>query len=186
MYGLVNQAVEGLVKKVAGEEAWEEIKREAGVDEEFFSSNECYDDSVTYNLVVAATKVLNLSATEVLHAFGEYWVLETARHGYGDLMTANGNTFPEFLSNLPNFHARVSLIFPDLKPPKFKVSDLAEDTLNLHYYSHREGLQDFVVGLVSGLGKMFNCDTECELVKGRRDGHDHDVFKIRWTEQVLA
>lgn len=38
-----------------------------------------------------------------------------------------------------------------------KIKEMAgiDKSLLLHYYTHREGLAHFVVGLVRGLGKMF-------------------------------
>ena len=70
-------------------------------------SNESYDDSVTFNLAGAASEVLGISVSEVLVAFGEYWVLRTGQEKYGALLKAGGSNFSEFMINLPNFHSRV-------------------------------------------------------------------------------
>ena len=51
MYGLVNQAIQGLVVDNFGNENWNKIKQKAGVTEEAFLSNEMYDDSVTFNQI---------------------------------------------------------------------------------------------------------------------------------------
>ena len=187
MYGLVNKAVEGLVCSQFGEETWEKIKSKAGVTEVAFVSNKGYPDSLTYDLVAAASEVLGMSSRDILIAFGEYWVLETARKSYGELMTAGGSSLPEFLQKLPNFHARVSLIFPKLKPPSFRVSEVTERSLRLHYSSHREGLEDFVVGLVQGLGKMFETPATCRLIEsGGTNRNDSNTwtryFHVEWEE----
>ena len=186
MYGLVNNAVEGMVCSRYGEETWARIKDLAGVDEVAFVSNESYPDSLTYDLVAASCDVLDASSRDILIAFGEYWVLETARKNYGDLMTAGGSSLAEFLQKLPNFHARVSLMFPKLKPPSFRVSDVTDSSLRLHYSSHREGLEDFVVGLVQGLGKMFNTPATCELVDPGTAESDGEAwvrkFQVEWAE----
>ena len=58
MYGLVNKAVEELVVSNFGEDKWELIKSKAGVDVDVFISNESYPDSMTYDLVGAASEVL--------------------------------------------------------------------------------------------------------------------------------
>ena len=107
MYGLVNQAVQGMVIAGFGEDIWERIKRDAGVDLDAFVSMESYDDSITYSLVEAGSAVLNLSPEAILRAFGEYWVLETAAEGYAELMQAAGSTLPEFIGNLDQLHSRV-------------------------------------------------------------------------------
>lgn len=117
MYGMVNKAIEDLVCTSFGADKWEQIKAKAGVEEEMFLSHEGYPDSMTYGLVGAASEVLGLPAEKILHAFGRHWILKTAREGYGDLLAASGRTLPDFLAGLPNFHSRIKLMFPNLKPP---------------------------------------------------------------------
>ena len=72
------------------------------------------------------------------------------------------------------------LIYPKLTPPEFKVSDITENGLNLHYFSKRQGLQEFVRGLIQGLGKMFNTPVSLELLQTRDEGSTHEIFKINW------
>jgi hypothetical protein len=180
MYGMVNKAVEDLVCSQFGEDAWEQIKAKAGVDVDVFVSNEGYPDTMTYRLVVAASEVLNLPADQILNAFGEWWILKTAREGYGEMMEAGGKTLPEFLINLPNFHTRVTMVYPKLDPPKFEVTDLTERSLRLHYHTHRPGLSQFVVGLLKGLGKMFHTEATVTVLVTREQGADHDEFLVEW------
>lgn len=181
MYGMVNKAVEEMVCMHHGEAVWEQIKSRAGVDVDVFMSNEPYPDEMTYRLVGAASEVLALPAEEILHAFGEHWVLHTARDAYGGLLQAAGSSLPEFLRNLPNFHSRVAMIFPQLQPPRFECSDVAADSLRLHYFTHRDGLAPFVVGLMHGLGRMYSTPVTVRLAESRADGADHDVFDVRWS-----
>jgi hypothetical protein len=123
---------------------------------------------------------MKMSVSDVLIAFGEWWVMKTTKEKYAGLMESGGSTLKEFLVNLPLFHNRVMLIYPKLTPPEFKVSEVSEKSLNLHYFSKREGLQDFVRGLIQGLGKMFNTPVEIELVQTRDDGDSHEIFKVSW------
>ena len=95
-------------------------------------------------------------------------------------MEANGRTLPEFLRNLPDFHSRVTMIFPKLQPPRFVCTDITERSLNLHYHSHREGLAEFVVGLMHGLGKMFKTPVTVRQAAAKSQGADHDVFEVNW------
>ena len=181
MYGMVNKAVEDMICERHGEAMWERIKALAGVEVDVFVSNEAYPDELTYKLVGAASELSGKPAAELLESFGEHWILRTAREGYGELLNAGGRSLPEFLAHLPNFHARVSMIFPRLQPPRFKVSDQTERSLHLHYLTRRAGLTSFVVGLVKGLGKSFQTPVKkVELVQSREQGADHDVFLIEW------
>lgn len=180
MYGIVNKAIQGLVSENFGEETWQQIKLKSGITHDSFLSNEPYPDEVTYKLAGAASEVLKMPVENVLIAFGEYWILKTGMQHYGSLMKSGGNDFKEFMINLPNFHSRVMLIYPNLTPPEFKISDVKDNELLLHYYSTRQGLKHFVYGLVQGLGKMYKVDTTITILKSRDEGHDHEIFKIEW------
>ena len=72
MYGLVNQALEDFVRRGFGDAAWKQIRDNAGLNLEMFVSMDSYPDEVTYQLVGAATEVLNLDAARILEAFGEH------------------------------------------------------------------------------------------------------------------
>ncbi len=181
MYGMVNKAVEEMVCARHGEAMWEAVKQRAGVEEEVFISNEAYPDALTYRLVAAVSELTGASAPEVLEQFGEHWVLKTAREGYGELLDAGGRSLPEFLANLPNFHARVSMIFPRLLPPRFRVTEVKPGSLHLHYYTQRAGLAPFVVGLLKGLGVRFGTPVRSiTLIASREQGADHDTFLVEW------
>jgi hypothetical protein len=178
MYGIVNQAIYGLVTENFGHEKWAEIKKRSGVNLDYFVSNEPYEDNITYELVGAASEVLGLHPNDVLHAFGEYWVLKTGMEKYGDLMRAGGEGFSEFILNLPNFHSRIMLIYPNLSPPEFSTEKINEGHIKLHYYSEREGLTYFVVGLIHGLAKMYG--QKVDVSHRHVDDAEawHDIFEI--------
>lgn len=181
MYGLVNKAIQELITKEFGEEKWDRIKQIAGVDVDVFISNEGYPDEITYKLVGAAVEVLGIPADQILIVFGEHWILETAAKSYGPMMKSCGDSLKDFLVHLPNFHARVAMIYPHLDPPRFECTDVTEEGLHLHYHTHRPGLTDFVTGLIQGLGKYFKISCTSEVIARKDEGADHDVFAVRWT-----
>lgn len=181
MYGIVNKAIQDLVTENFGADVWEAVKEKSGVDVDLFLSNEPYDDAITYKLAGAASEVLKISVGEVLNAFGEWWVLKTGKEKYGSLMQAGGNNLREFLVNLPLFHNRIMLMYPKLTPPEFKVSDVQDNSIHIHYHSRREGLQEFVRGLLSGLAKMYNTEATIDLIQTRDTGSTHEIFKVSWS-----
>ncbi len=184
MYGLVNKAIEDLIVANFGEEKWEAVKSRAGVDVDVFISSEPYPDHMTYDLVAAASVELGAPADEILKAFGEHWVLKTASEGYGPMMRSGGRTLGEFLVNLPNFHTRVAMVYPNLEPPRFRCSEVTDRSLRLHYMTHRTGLTAFVIGLLSGLGKMFGTPVQSTVVARKDQGAECDVFDVTWGEAV--
>ncbi|SNB27398.1 conserved hypothetical protein [Flavobacterium psychrophilum] len=180
MYGIVNKAIEDLVIANFGEAKWNAIKDRTGIDIDFFISNEPYDDEITFKLALAVSQEMNMTINQVLITFGEWWVIKTTSEKYPGLMNSGGNNLRDFLVNLPNFHNRVMLIYPKLTPPEFKISNITENGLNLHYFSKRQGIQEFVRGLIQGLGKMFNTQVTIALIQTRNQGSTHEIFKINW------
>ena len=181
MYGLVNQAIEDLVRSGHGDAVWTSVRERAGLDDGSFLSMSEYPDATTYSLVRAASEVLELSQQAILEAFGEYWVLYTSKKGYGEMLEMAGSTLPEFLMNLDELHTRLGVIMPHLQPPSFVCSEITEHSLVLAYYSNRRGLAPMVVGLVRGLGKRFDTPVTIERTGGREDGLDHDRFAVHWS-----
>lgn len=180
MYGIVNKAIQELITDQFGQNSWELIKNHSGVEEDLFLSNEPYPDEITYKLAGSASHILELSVSQVLNALGEYWILNTAKLKYGGLMDAGGITLKEFLIHLPIFHNRIMLIYPKLTPPEFKVSNIMDRSIQVHYHSQRLGLQEFVRGLLFGLAKMFKTEVTVELIQSRDNGADHEIFKVSW------
>ena len=86
MFGLVNKGLEDMVCNQYGEATWAEIKSQAEVQIEAFISMDAYPDEITYRLVDATSAVIKMPTTDVLEAFGKYWLLFTAAEGFGSLM----------------------------------------------------------------------------------------------------
>jgi len=150
MYGLVNKAVEEVVVMIHGESVWEQVNAKAGVDMDVFMSSESYSGDITYNLVAAASEVLKVSTEQILTGFGEHGVLHTAQEGCGELISIAGKTLPEFKRNLPDFHSRVTLIFPKLQPPYLNCTDITErkraDKENQEQFHELERGDEFTIG----------------------------------------
>ncbi len=178
MYGVVNKAIQELVTENFGSQAWEKVKSRSNVDVNSFLSNEQYSDDVTFKLAIAASEELNLPLRDVLLAFGEFWVLSTGKKHYGSLMESGGSSFKDFILNLPNFHSRVMLYYSNIVPPEFKIDQISESEIQLHYFSIRTGLTDFMEGLILGLAKMFDTKVQVSLIQQKGPEHDHDIFKI--------
>jgi len=154
MYGMVNKAVRGFVLKNFDEDVWRRIHTRAGVDAEFVAM-QSYDDDVTYSLVAAAHEELGIDVPSILHGFGEFWVSDVAAVAYAELMAKTGSSFVVFVKNLDHLHERIRVTFPDYRPPSFRVQEIDEQTIQVDYYSHREGLLNFVEGLFKGLADHY-------------------------------
>lgn len=182
MYGMVNQAVRGMVLDGFGQERWQSLCKQAGSPTEFMSM-EPYDDAITYGLVAAAEEQLNVPAAEILKGFGLYWVEKIAVVHYADLMDASGSNFRDFVKNLDHMHQRIRVTFPDYNPPSFRVKDLESGVMQVDYYSEREGLLPFVEGLFMGLAKHFSVQLSIEYVPD--DSHALPCKRVLMRHQPL-
>jgi hypothetical protein len=180
MYGLVNKAIKDLVVTRHGEEKWNEICASAGFEEGDFVGMNAYPDSLTYDLVKHASRILTADANDILEAFGEYWITYTAEEGYGYLMELSGDTFPEFLGNLDMLHLRISGIMPHLEPPQFTTRNVLDQSLELEYRSKRPGLTPMLLGLIKGLGKRFGIECTVKQIEFMEENGDCHVFLISW------
>lgn len=178
MYGIVNQAIQDLVVENYGQDNWNQILNRCGIEETHFISNEPYEDGITFELVAATSEVLSISQEDILESFGKFWILNTGRKRYGDLMKAGGRDFVDFMMNLPNFHSRIMLIYPNLCPPEFIIEEASEKKIILHYYSVRDGLTYFMFGLIKGIAEMFQQNIDVTLVGSEKKTVWHDTFLI--------
>ncbi len=182
MYGLVNKAIQDLVCDKFGEDKWAEIKKLSNFEDDFFIGLQAYPDALTYTLVHNASKVLGADASVVMETFGEYWILYTAKEGYGEMLDLGGDTLSEFLNNLDMLHNRVSNIMPELVAPQFSTRNETEQSIELEYRSKREGMVPMVVGLLRGLGKRFNKENVVIThIQVKNEINDCHAFKIEWS-----
>jgi hypothetical protein len=181
MYGLVNRAIEQLVTATAGSAAWSRVCQQAHIGDEGFISMCPYHDDLTYQLVGAAAKELQLTPQQVLEAFGEYWILYTAEEGYGELLNAGGDNLRDFMLGLNDMHGRVETVFPEMRLPHFAITDLSPTTFEVHYQSEREGLAPMVCGLITGLARRFNQTVVVQQVAAKAGAGAADVFRVEVT-----
>lgn len=163
MYGLVNQAVRDLVITKFGEEKWDAICEEAQSPVKEFVNMQYYPDALTYALVGAASNQLELPPNAILAEFGKFWILYTAKTGYGPIMDLFGVDYKSCLAGLNNLHARMGMSMPELTPPRFNFTEVTPKLYQIEYQSKRAGLEPFVQGLLEGLAQKFNTSVRIEF-----------------------
>lgn len=177
MYGLVNQAVRDLVIKVAGADAWDRIRKDAGLGIDNFVAMDSYADEITYALVACASKVLRMDAPSILRAFGKHWILYTASEGYGSLMDMFGADYFDALRNINQLHSRIGLSMPHLNAPKFVIRQVSQESLSVEYISIRKGLAPMMLGLLEGLAEKHGSKVTIEH-RAPNLNHNHDIFIV--------
>ena len=178
MYGLINEAMRRLISEQAGDDVWLRIAERADTAPTFVGLL-YYDDEITYRLVGAASEELNTPAEDLLRAFGQYWSSRVGPENYRDILGATGTSVATVLANMDLMHARIQNLYPDLVPPSFSVSDTFDGGVMVEYRSHREGLAPFVVGLLEGLGTLYETPTIVTHEKAKTPEQPFDVFRVQ-------
>lgn len=179
MYGLVNRAIEDLITSTAGAETWDEIKVRAGHSGLQILDSHNYSDQVTYDLVAAASEVLNQPSAEILRAFGRHWILYTGREGWASLFDFTAQDFISFVQQLDEMHARVNTAMPEGRMPEFTLVQL-ERGYELTYLSERAGLGPMVMGILEGLAEQFGEHWQIEFSNTTTD-RTEESQPIRFT-----
>lgn len=182
MYGLVNQAMEDMIRQEWGQSAWDSIKQSAGVEEGRFVSMRAYPDHITYDLVQAASQHSQESLPSLLEAFGKHWIAYTMKNGYGDMMDMWGSDLTTLLQNLDQMHARIGSSHSDFQPPSFVCHVQEDGSLLLEYHSQRPSLSHFVMGLILGLGEKFGTPVTVAQEQDKASGAPHDLFSITFNK----
>jgi len=185
MYGMVNNTILEWVSRQYGEETAQEVRRKANLETNVLINMEQYPDQESFALVGASADILEKSQAEMLEEIGEYWIEYALKSDYGDLLRMAGDTLPEVLMNLDNLHVRIGNAFPKLEPPSFWCTEVAEESLHLHYSSHRPGMAPMIAGLIKGLGTMLGVTCTVQQAAFRDQGADHDVFWVQYSNSAL-
>lgn len=180
MYGLVNKAVKDFVIVNHGEDTWETIRTKAGVEVETFNSLHPYDDSITYNLVGAASEHFSIPAEAILEGFGKFWIELASGKDYKHYFEHSGATLPAFLKNLDRMHSNIAQTYTELKPPSFQCKEVDRENIELKYFSDRSGLVPFVIGLLKGLSEQFKVISEISVDPRGKEELGYELFKIKY------
>ena len=113
---------------------------------------------------------------------GEQFLLWCHEYGHSKILKVLGRSLLDFLTNIDSLHDSLTSLYPQMKPPSFRCSPgIEKSDFYLHYYSVRDGLDPFVVGMVKAASRKYY-QTEVTvtlLVKKGQDGSDHSVFLIQ-------
>ena len=159
MKGTIVKCLEELVVGQFGQETWQQSLENAGLPKfSIFLPMADVDDSQAVKVVEALCKNLNISLEEAADVFGDYWVNVYARKLYPHFYAKN-KTARDFLLDMDNVHVEMTRTITDAKPPRFHYEWKDDNTLIMHYKSHR-GMVDFLVGLTKGVGKFYKEDLQ--------------------------
>jgi hypothetical protein len=154
MKGTIVKCLQELVTEQFGKDTWQQSLEDAGIRRNtMFLTITDVDDATVMNVIQAVCRNVGITLEQAADAFGDYWVNVYSQKLYAQFY-ANHTTAKDFLLDMDKLHLSMTKTMPTAHPPRFRYEWSQENTLIIHYQSHR-GLIDFVVGLAKGVGTFY-------------------------------
>jgi len=177
MYGVIYIAIKEYAETAFGTEKWEAIVAESGVTVDFTLTEQPFNDNISYSLATAISNTTGMPLQTVLYNLG-LQVIRTANAKFKPIISSRGETLRDYLLNLPNFHNRISLIYPELLAPEFRLSDITATGLMFYYRKKREGMTEYFRGYLNALAEVFNENVTIAPVS--TGNSTEEAYKITW------
>lgn len=159
MKGVIPKCMAELVEKRYGEKAWEQILEASGLSKnQRFLANDTVEDATAMKVVEKTCEILGISLAQLADEFGHYWCMEFASRIYAVYFRV-AKSSRELILNMDDVHVATTRNIAGSRPPRFDYTWQDEDTLVLHYHSHRK-MRLFLLGLVKGVGAYYKEDLE--------------------------
>lgn len=177
MYGVIYIAIKDYAETAFGTEKWEAIVAESGVNVDFTVTEQPFNDNISYILAKAVSAITHTPLQVVLYNFG-LQVIRSTNAKFKPIISERGETLRDYLLNLPDFHNRISLIYPELMAPEFRLSDVQPGSMMIHYRKRIEGMTEYIRGYINGLAEVYN--ETVSIVPVSASGGTEEVYKITW------
>lgn len=168
MHGMINSALQGFVLSNYGAEAWSRIASAADLPASGFEAMERYDDTLTMNCFVAATRVLDKRADTLLEDIGTHLVTHPTLEPLRRLLRFGGGSFAEFLLSLEELPERAALAIPEVEVPTIALSDEGSGTYLLRARWTVPGIAPILMGALRAMADDYGALVLMELAG--RDG----------------
>jgi hypothetical protein len=173
--GIVFNLLEAVVTKEHGENVWETLLDNAGMDGAYTSLGS-YPDDQLMRLVAAASGTLKCSDAEVLQWFGRN-AMSILAERYPQFFKGQSSTRAFLLTLNEIIHPEVRKIYPGADVPVFDFDSSSPNVLVVGYRSRRK-LCALAEGFVEGAAEHFGQSLTFEHLQCMHHGADKCVFRI--------
>ncbi|XP_050685120.1 soluble guanylate cyclase 88E [Leptidea sinapis] len=155
MYGLLLENMAEYIRQTYGEERWEDIRRQAGVEQPSFSVHQVYPEYLIARLAKKSQEVLGITEREFMDQMGVYFVGFVSQYGYDRVLSVLGRHMRDFLNGLDNLHEYLKFSYPRMRAPSFICENETRQGLTLHYRSKRRGFVYYAMGQIREVARHF-------------------------------
>ena len=178
MKGIIFNVYEQLVTRDRGEDAWDRLLDETGL-EGAYTSLGSYPDGDLVKLIEAASKAWDLPADEVVRWLGREALPVFAKR-YPEFFEPHETTLGFLLTLNGIIHPEVRKLYPGADVPMFDHSVLSQRFLTMGYKSERK-LCMFGEGLIEGAAAHFGEEVSIEQPSCMNRGDSRCVLEISFS-----
>lgn len=154
MKGIIFNLLEEVVAQRYGEDVWDSLLSEAGVDGSYTSLGSYADDQL-FRLVGAASAALDVPADSVVRMFGESAIPLLADR-YPGFFDGHVTTRAFLLTLNDIIHPEVKKLYPGADVPNFAFEQVTDEALAIRYWSARKLCalaEGFILGAATHFGE---------------------------------
>ena len=154
MHGIVYQQLMEFVKQGHGEDALNNILKDAGLEGKFYSATKSHPDEDIEAIVASACKALGTDRDTVLEAFGVYIAPDLLK--IFSSYVKNDWKAMDLLEHIETtIHKSVRITNPEADPPALKIERVSDNEVLIHYSSQRKMIA-LGVGIIKAIGDHYN------------------------------
>ena len=183
MKGIVFNLLEEVVVRQHGEDTWDSFLEAAGLGGSYTSLGS-YPDEDMQKLVVAASKALATTPSEVLRWFGRE-AIPVLEERYRHFFSGHTSTRPFILSVNDIIHPEVRKIYPGADVPVFDFRDAPDGGLLIGYQSARK-LCALAQGFVEGAAAYYGEVGHFEHLKCMHMGDPKCLFRLSFSHTDVS
>ena len=180
MKGIVFNLLEQLVSRDYGEDTWDDLLDQAGLDGAYTSLGS-YDDADLFRLVGAASESLGVPPDDLVRWFGHN-ALPLFADSYPQFFTphTSARTFVLTLNDI--IHPEVRKLYPGADVPEFDFEQVQhhDRPLRMGYRSQRR-MCSFAEGLIEGAAEHYGETTDIRQPSCMKRGDERCVLEISFT-----
>lgn len=178
MYGIIYVAIKDYAEATFSADVWQSVLQKSGLSVNLNSTELPYNEDKILHFAEALCAVTGISTNDALYGMG-FYVPETTSKKYPEVMLSRGDSLKEYLLNLPAFHNRISLIYPELTAPEFRITEMKDNSITIQYLYKRKDVTPYVLGYLSGITDYFDKNGKVSLVP-QDEKNRYLAFNISW------
>ncbi len=178
MYGLVHRALQCFAQDIYGDDLWDKVVAEAGLQFREYEAMLVYPDHHLDDVLSALSGQLERTPAQVSEDVGAYLVTHERMETVRRLLRFGGTTYEEFVLSLDDLHDRVKLALPDLELPRLEVEVHSQTSFSVSLEFARHGFGAVLLGILRAMADDYGALVLLDLGRSARSGEVIELVTV--------